>query len=163
MSRALPRHDRTGPSRAPAPFACYTAPQLSPRQTKRPRVRCPCEPPGKRRDGDRLRKPKMMQPGTTVETSDDVRAAQLVERMLDQAFAMWLRRRVAVRESQLPRGLTRRDPNDPDSRQQPDALCSSSWPRLRSKCPNTPKGAICPAPRGSTAPRAKMKCLNLPG
>ncbi len=32
MSRAPRRQDRTRPSGAPAPFACYTAPQMSPRQ-----------------------------------------------------------------------------------------------------------------------------------
>src|SRR5882762_2105975 len=32
MSRALRRHDRTRLSSATAPFACYTAPRMSPRQ-----------------------------------------------------------------------------------------------------------------------------------
>src|SRR5438128_1226174 len=40
--------DRRPPT---APCGCYTAPQMSPRQTKRPRMRRPCESPAKRRDG----------------------------------------------------------------------------------------------------------------
>lgn len=62
-------------------------PRMSHHATNRPRVRCPRESPAKRRDGDRMRKPKMMKPGTTVETSDDVHAARLVERMVGQVSA----------------------------------------------------------------------------
>jgi hypothetical protein len=142
---------------ATAPARCYTAPRMRPRQTRRPRVQCPCESPAKRRDGDGLRGPETTRPGTTVQTRDDVHDARLVERMLARRSPTWRGRRAAVRETPSRAPWRRPDPNDPDAR-------SGQMPLFFARCCDgdnksgvRPGAAICPAlsKQPDTAPMTK--------